>query len=362
MTTILSGSKDLPLAAEIMVVDDQSTSRVILETILRSIGDNIHVTGYGDPLSALQALGSGRLPDLIVADYRMPGLDGIAFTRGIRQTPSCRDIPLVIVTVMEERTVMYQALEAGATDFLTKPVDHYECKVRCRNLLTLRRQQLIIHNRASSLETSVHQFLAEMRARERDTLERLALTGGYRENVSLRQLQYIGRLARMVARRLGFPGLFCETIELAATLQNIGMIGVPDAVLLQVGTPTAEGIRSMQNHTRIGYELLKDSPSPILQMGATVALHHHEAFDGSGYPAGLSGAAIPVEGRIVAAANAFVTLNGTRSGNPSRPLSDPLVEFAQIRARQLDPDCVDALQACPGDLVAAEQGLATNRP
>ncbi len=362
MAIILSDSKDLPLAAEIMVVDDQSTSRVILETILRSIGDNIHVTGYGDPLIALQALGSGRLPDLIVADYRMPDLDGIAFTRGIRQTPSCHDIPLVIVTVMEERTVMYQALEAGATDFLTKPVDHYECKVRCRNLLTLRRQQLIIRDRASALEASVHQFLAEMRARERDTLARLAMAGGYRENVSLRQLQQVGKFARMIGQRLGFPGLFCETIELAATLQDIGTIGVPDAVLLSAGTLTPEQIRNMQNHTRIGYELLKDSPSPFLQMGATIALHHHEAFDGSGYPAGLSGAAIPVEARIVATANAFATLNRTRPCTPSGPLPDTLVELAQNHPGQLDPDCVHALQAYADNLIADEPGLTAIGP
>jgi two-component system response regulator RpfG len=362
MAIILSDSKDHPLTAEIMVVDDQPTSRVILETILRSIGDNVHVFGYGDPLTALQALGSGRLPDLIVADYRMPGLDGIAFTRGIRQTPSCHDIPLVIVTVMEERSVMYGALEAGATDFLTKPVDHYECKVRCRNLLTLRRQQLIIRNRAHALEARVHQAQEEMRARERDMLERLALAGGYRENVNLRQLQHIGRFARVMAQRLGYPGQFCETIELAATLQDIGRIGVPDAVLRPDGMLTAEETRSMQNHTHIGYELLKDSLSPILQMGATIALHHHEAFDGSGYPAGLAGAAIPVEARIVAAANAFATMDGARLCNPPRPHPETLAEMTRFRGVQLDPDCVDILHACADDLTSGDSGSMAHGP
>jgi len=362
MANILPVSKGHPLDAEIMVVDDQATSRVILETILGSSGDNIHVTGYGDPLAALQALGSGRLPDLIVADYRMPGLDGIAFTRGIRQTPSCHDIPLVIVTVMEERRVMYQALEAGATDFLTKPVDHYECKVRCRNLLTLRRQQLIIRNRASSLEANAHQFLAQMRARERDMLERLAMTGGYRENVSLRQLQDIGRYARMIARQLGFPGAYCETIELAATLQDIGRTGIPDAVLVPPGTPTAEETGWMQDHTRIGYRLLKDSPSPILQMGATIALHHHEAFDGSGYPARIAGAVIPMEARIVTAANAFAALNVSRPGNSPRSMPDALAEVTRIHAGKLDPDCVAAMHACAGDVIPGGQNFAAGTP
>lgn len=164
MAINFEGSKDQPLSAEIMVVDDQPTSRMILEAILRSIGDNINVTGFDNPLTALQYLESGRVPDLIVADYRMPGIDGIAFTRGIRQTPACQDVPLVIVTVVEQKSVMYEALEAGATDFLTKPVDHYECRVRCRNLLTMRRQQLIIRNRASALEARIHALEARIHA------------------------------------------------------------------------------------------------------------------------------------------------------------------------------------------------------
>lgn len=351
MAIILEGVKEHPLAAEVMVVDDQPTSRVILETILRSIGDNIRVTGYDDPLAALQAVESGRVPDLIVADYRMPGIDGITFTRGVRQTPSCHDIPLVIVTVVEERSVMYEALEAGATDFLTKPVDHYECKVRCRNLLTMRRQQLIIRNRASALEARIHQSVEEIHARERETLARLALAGEFRENINGRRQQRIGRLARLMAGRLGLSNCFCETIEAAAPLHDIGKIGIPDAILLKPGSLTADEMRVMRTHARIGHDMLKDSPSPYLQMGATIALHHHEAYDGTGYPQGLSGDAIPMEARIVAVADAFDALNGTRPYKTAWPIPETLAEIRRLRGSKLDPACVDALLQCDDYLV-----------
>ena len=354
MAIILESVKDHPLSAEIMVVDDQPTSRVILETILRSIGDNVRVTGYDDPLAALQALESGRLPDLIVADYRMPGIDGIAFTRRLRRTPSCNDIPLVIVTVVEQRSVMYEALEAGATDFLTKPVDHYECKVRCRNLLTLRRQQLIIRHRASAVEVMIHQSVEEVRVRERDALTKLALAARYRENISSGQIQRFGQLARMLANQLGLPGQFCETIEMAAPLHDIGKCGIPDAILLKPGQLTAQEAHCMQDHTRIGHTLLKDSQSPALQMGATIALHHHEAHDGSGYPNGLKGESIPVEGRIVAVLDTFDAFNCAQPCKPARPIPDTLAEMRRLSGARLDPVCVEALFRCTDRLVPGD--------
>ncbi len=352
MPIILEGSKDQPLAADVMVVDDQPTSRVILETILRSIGDNINVTGFDNPLTALQYLESGRVPDLIVADYRMPGLDGIEFTRGIRRTAACQDVPLVVVTVVEERAVMYEALEAGATDFLTKPVDHYECKVRCRNLLTLRRQQLIIRNRASALEMRMHQSGLETQARERDTLGRLARVAQYRERAAGRDEQ-VGPLARSIARQLGQSPMFCDALELAAPLHDIGKIGIPDALLAKPAPLTAEEMRLVRAHPRLGHDLLRDSPSPVLQLAASIALHHHEAWDGTGYPQGLQGKAIPVEARIVAVADTLDTLLGGRNYRPPLPLAEALAEVRRLRGTQLDPACVDALLACADTLEPA---------
>ncbi|MBI1731612.1 MAG: response regulator [Gammaproteobacteria bacterium] len=345
MTILLKDIRHHPLSAEVMVVDDQPTSRIILETILRSIGDNIRVTGYESPLDALRDLESGLLPDLIVADYYMPGMDGIAFTRDIRRLPACHDIPLVIITVVEQRKVMYEALEAGATDFLTKPVDHYECKVRCRNLLTLRRQQSIIRSRAHAHQTNIVQSVEDLRQREREALTRLALICARREHGTGDPLR-VGRVARRMAMEMGLGIEFCESIELAAPLHDIGRIGIPDAILFKPGPLTPDEAGIMRSHTRIGYDLLKDSASPALQMGARIALHHHESFDGSGYPQGLGGDDIPLEARIVAAADRFYALNSARPYKTAWPAPVALAEIRRLGGRSLDPACVEALLRC----------------
>ena len=345
MTVILDSARDHPLLADVMVVDDQSTSRMILETVLKSIGGNIRVSSFENPISALLAAESNP-PDLIIADYKMPELDGVEFTRRIRTLPACQDVPVVVVTVIDEKAVMYEALEAGATDFLTKPVDHHECKVRCRNLLTMRRQQLIIRNRAASLEVQIRQAGDDIRARERDTLARLARAGAFKDYVSSAQLLRIGRLSRAIAGELGLNGRLCETIELAAPLHDIGKIGIPDRILLKPGELTLEERETMKSHTRIGFEILRDSSSNYLSMGASIALSHHESFDGGGYPSGVGGDDIPIEARIVAVADVFDALLSERPYKKAWTFPEVLAEISRLRGNRLDPRCVDALYSC----------------
>ena len=345
MTVILDSAREHALLADVMVVDDQPTSRIILETVLKSIGGNLRISSFENPVSALLAAESNP-PDLIVADYKMPQLDGLEFTRRIRALPACHDVPIVVVTVVDEKAVMYEALEAGATDFLTKPVDHYECKVRCRNLLTMRRQQLIIRNRAASLEVQIRQSADDIRMRERETLARLARAGAFKDYVSAGQLARIGRLSRAMAAELGFNARLCETLELAAPLHDIGKIGVPDHILLKPGHLTPEEREAMKSHARIGFEILKDSTSAYLSMGASIALSHHEAYDGSGYPAGAAGDEIPIMARIVAVADVLDALLSDRPYKRAWPFPDALTEIAKLRGTRLDPRCVDALYSC----------------
>lgn len=342
MAVNLDDSRDHPLISDIMVVDDQMTSRIIIETILQTIGDNVRVRSYDNALIALQEAARST-PDLIVADYKMPNLDGVEFTRRIRSLSTCEDVPVVIITVVDDKAVMYEALEAGATDFLNKPVDHYECKVRCRNLLTMRRQQQIIRNRASSLESQIATAVAEIRLRERETLFRLARAGEFKDYVTSLHQTRIGRISRIIAEQIGLGSRFCETIELAAPLHDIGKIGIPDRVLLKPGALDSDEMEIMKGHTNIGYEILKDSPSHYLQLGASIALSHHEAFDGSGYPSGLRGESIPVEGRIVAVADILDALTSDRPYKTAWSARAALDELERLKNSRLDPLCVEAL-------------------
>jgi len=312
-------------------------------------------------MSALHAI-EERMPDLVLADYMMPGMDGLEFTRRVRARPDGRDVPIVVITVVDDRAVMYRALEAGATDFLTKPVDHYECKVRCRNLLTLRRQQLIIRNRTTSLEAQIRRAVGEIRDRERETIQRLARAGEYRDYVTGEQHARIGRMARSMAARLGMDPTFCEAIEIAAPLHDIGKIAIPDWILRKEGPLSPDEMSIMREHAGVGHDILKDSPSPYLAMGASIAFGHHEAWDGSGYPRGLSGTRIPVEARIVAIADILDALLSARPYKPAWPVSQALAEIRRLRGSRLDPDCVDALFDCLDEFLPEPNGVAESAP
>ena len=166
--------------ARVVIVDDRSTARNLLEGLAKSLEPGIVIESFAEPQEALHHMQS-ITPDLIITDYRMPGMDGIEFTRRVRAEKGLADVPLIIVTVVEDRQIRYQALENGATDFLTRPIDPQECRARCLNLLALRRNQKIVSDHSHWLEDQVIQATREVRARERETLLKLAKAGEYRD-------------------------------------------------------------------------------------------------------------------------------------------------------------------------------------
>lgn len=328
-------------AGWVLVLDDQFTGRKILEQLIHGIDRSLAVESFDDPLQALERAARGA-PDLILTDYKMPVMDGVEFTRRVRAVPGCADVPLVVVTVVEERRVRYEALEAGATDFLTRPIDHHECRARCRNLLTLRRQQQIIKDRARWLEQQVAVATGKIRVREQETLLRLAKAGEYRDGTTGNHILRMARYSRLLAAQLGLSEGDCDEIELAAPMHDIGKIGIPDHVLCKTGRLTPEEMLVMQSHTVNGYEMLKDSPSRYLQQGAVIALSHHERYDGSGYPHGLAGDDIPLVARIVAVADVFDALLSVRPYKLAWHFDDAVTYLREQSGRHFDPNCVEA--------------------
>jgi len=325
----------------VLIVDDQSTGRKILAEMVRHIDATIEIVSFATAVEALD-WAHGTVADLVLTDYKMPGIDGIEFIKRLRVLPGYQDIPLVMITIVEDRAICYEALEAGATDFLHKPIDHYECLARCRNLLTLRRQQKIIEGRAAWLEQKVDEATREVRARERETLLRLARAGEHRDEDTGNHVLRVARFARLIAEGIGLPDEECELIEVAAPMHDIGKVGIPDGILLKGGHLTDGERRIMQRHTDIGYEILKESPSKYLQSGAVIALNHHEYYDGRGYPRGLAGDAIPLAARIVAVADVFDALTCERPYKAAWPEARAIDLLGSERGRQFDSDCVDA--------------------
>ncbi len=325
----------------VIIVDDQSTCRKILEKLVLGITPEPLVESFTDPRKALERI-HGQTPDLILVDYKMPVMDGLEFTKRVRAIPACGDVPLVIVTVVQDIQIRYKALAIGATDFLTRPVDQHECQVRCRNLLALRKQQQIVKDRARLLEDQVALATGQVRGRERETLLILARAGEYRDHDTGNHVMRMAKYARAMAEKLGFTEMECEEIELAAPLHDIGKIGIPDAILLKPGKLTADEFQIMQAHPIIGYEILSGSQSRFIQIGAVIALGHHEKFDGSGYPKRLRGAEIPLAARIVAVADVFDALTSTRPYKAAWPFDEAVTYIQDQAGRHFDPLCVQA--------------------
>jgi len=324
-----------------LIIDDQTISLMILEELVRSIGNDIHVECFTDPIQALSWAKNNPF-DLAITDYKMPKMDGIEFTSWLRQIPDCADIPLVIVTCVDDKAVRYRALEAGATDFLSKPIDHHECRARCKNLLQLRKQQVIIKDRARWLEREIYDKTRELGLREKETLLRLAKAGEYRDEDTGNHVVRMAEFAHLIAKQMDLDPELCEVIRLATPMHDIGKIGIPDGVLLKPGKLTTQEWIVMRTHTQIGYEILKNSPSCYVNTGAVIALGHHERFDGNGYPQGLAGVDIPIEARVAAVADVFDALQSERPYKKAWSMDRTIDYLRNERGRHFDPNCIDA--------------------
>ncbi|HHH45388.1 MAG TPA: HD domain-containing protein [Thiotrichales bacterium] len=325
----------------IVIVDDQSFSRNTLVRLSEDFAKDIQTEAFSHPEEALHWL-NWFDADLIITRYDLPDITGVEFIRQVRQLPRCKHVPLLILTSPEDRYGRYAALDAGATDMLQEPVDHVECRVRCRNLLTQYQQYRIIQDRARWLESRVSEAVNALRIREQETLLRLAKAGEYRDEETGNHVFRMAKYARLIAEALGEDEETCHIIELAAPMHDIGKIGVPDHVLRKPGRLTPEEFEIMKQHTVIGYEILKDSPSQFLQMGAVIALRHHEKFNGTGYPHGLRGDDIPLPARIVAVADVYDALTSKRPYKEGWTTRDSVEYLMQQSGRHLDPRCVEA--------------------
>jgi two-component system response regulator RpfG len=326
---------------KVLIVDDESTGRTILAKIIQQAEEDVVVDSFDNPLQALQWLDHNH-PDLIITDYRMPDINGVELIRQIRARPACQDIPIMMITVVSEKSVRYDALEAGATAFLTRPIDQIECRTSCRNLLKLHEQQSIIQDRADWLARQVEVATQQIVSREHETLLRLAKAGEYRDEVTGNHVVRMAKYSREIGEALGLSAKECDEIEYAAPMHDIGKIGIPDNILLKPGKFDQTEWLRMQEHTRIGYSILSNSQSRYIQTGSIIALNHHERFDGSGYPNGISGKDIPLVARIVAVADVYDALVSPRPYKTAWSIADAQDYLHKHAGSQFDPICVEA--------------------
>lgn len=338
----------------VLIVDDTEVNLLLLGTLVNRL-PHAQAHGFSDPVKALEFARHTEV-DVVVVDFMMPDMDGLQFIDEFRRIPGAQSIPVLMVTANDERAVRYRALDSGADDFLAKPVDHLEFIARAKNLLKLSDATRKLTNQAAWLAESVRQATQEVRARERETVMCLAKAAEHRDAETGMHILRMSHYSQLIARELQLAESDQELLLDAAAMHDIGKVAIPDRVLLKPGKLDAEELELMQRHAALGYELLSGSTSPLLQAGAAIALGHHEKFDGSGYPQGLKGEAIPIFSRIVAVADVFDALSSDRPYKGAWPIEAAADYLRTNRGGHFDPNCVDAfLNAWPQVLAIRER-------
>jgi len=347
--------------ARILVVDDQAPNVTLLQRLLERwrypnvIGttDSSRVVGLYEELE----------PDLILLDLQMPDPDGFEIMRLLE--PAMRGearLPICVLTADITPEAKRRALSMGARDFLTKPFDHDEVRLRVANLLETRRAQLDLREQNVSLDQRVRARTLDLERARGETLERLALAGEYRDDDTGEHAQRVARTVCLLAERLGLPDEQLAVLLRASPLHDIGKIGISDTILLKPGKLTDDEFALMQTHAIIGADILGGTSSDVLEASAEIARTHHERWDGTGYPAGLAGEDIPLAGRLTAVADVFDALTHDRPYKAAWPVADAAAEIRRLAGSHFDPAVVEAfLELDPDALlgpVEADDGFA----
>jgi putative two-component system response regulator len=343
----------------ILIVDDEEKNYRLIAAILKGLSCVFDTATDGR--EALLKTASFD-PDLIFLDIMLPELDGYAVCKILKDNPGTRTIPIMMVTAFDDKASKLRALEAGANDFLSKPIDATETLVRTRNLLRIKEFEDFLKHHAARLEAETEKKTAELkkalqdviRSQHRlkasylDTIYRLTVVAEFKDEASVTHVKRVGLCCAHIAKQLGWPEERVETIKYASPMHDIGKIGIPSDILLKPAALSPEELALVKTHTIIGGKILHGSRSTFLQMAEQIAINHHERWDGSGYPAGLKGQDIPLEGRITAFADQYDAL---RSIRPYKPPFDYVKAYRimiegneRIGPRHFDPRLIEVFK------------------
>ena len=329
--------------ANVLIVDDEPANVRLLERVLQRDGFT-NLAGLTDSRQVAAHCQSAP-PDIVLLDLMMPHCDGFAVMEFLKSQIYGTYLPILMLTADVAARTRERALSNGAQDFLTKPFNTVEVLLRVRNLLTTRALQLELRDRNQELEKRVQERTRALEESQLEVLERLAQAAEFRDDDTGQHTQRVGMLAAQLASALGLDEKTISAIRYAAPLHDVGKIGISDLILLKPGRLTSEEFETMKTHAAIGAALLQNGHSDWIQTAERIAHTHHERWDGSGYPRGLQGESISIEGRILAVVDVFDALTNERPYKKAWPISDAIEEIARGAGTHFDPKVVTAFLA-----------------
>jgi putative two-component system response regulator len=364
-------------SARIMIADDEPVNVMTFQQHLKQEGYTEFITTSN--ATEILRLVREKLPDVVLLDIMMPEVNGLDILRVMGLDPALHHIPVLVLTATADPQVRKTALNLGASDFLRKPIEPDELLPRVRNAVILKQHFDMVSGEAARLEQQVKRRTRQLEATRQHLIFSLARAAEHCDNDTGNHVLRVGRYTTIIAEELGYPPNQLAMLEQAAQLHDVGKIGIPDAILFKpdkldpdeynlikkhcaLGKQIIEPISEkdwtvLKTHTRRGESMLHDRTSPLLMLAARIAQTHHEKWDGSGYPLGLSGKDIPLEGRIVAVADVFDALSSRRPYKKAFARDKCFEILESGRGQHFDPDIVDAFFNCSEHIIEIQMQL-----
>jgi putative two-component system response regulator len=315
--------------AKILIVDDEPLNLKVLKQVLQ---DDYRLSFAKNGVDALELVKKER-PGLILLDVMMPGMTGFEVCRQLKSDPDTHTIPVIFVTALADEADESEGFNAGGVDYINKPISPALVRARVKTHLSL-----------------VH--IDELKNTHLELIQRLGRAAEFKDNETGMHVIRMSHVSGRIALEMGMDAGFAEQLVHAAPMHDIGKIGIPDHVLLKPGKLDDEELAIMRTHPQLGAEILDKSNSQLIRLAHTVALYHHEKWDGSGYPFGLKGEEIPIEARIVAVADVFDALLSKRPYKEAWPVEKAVEEIKSQINRHFDPQVVAAMLSCLPALIA----------
>ena len=308
-------SNDKP---RILIVDDEPANLKVMREVL----GNQYRMSFAKSGAAALALLEKEQPKLILLDIMMPDMNGFEVCEILKSTPALSHIPIMFVTALGDESDEFKGFELGAVDYITKPISPAIVRARVKTHLSLVQAE-------------------QLKQAHVDLVHRLGRAAEYKDTDTGEHIARMSQYSKLLALEFGMGEQQAELLRQAAPMHDVGKIGIPDAILLKPGRLTPDEFNHMKQHAAIGAQILANSSSPLLQLAHKLAIEHHEKWDGSGYPNGLKGEQISVEGRIVAIADVFDALTSKRPYKEAWGVEEALEHMQAQAGKHFDPHLIN---------------------